>query len=287
MTPSCDVCEGQGWVLVEPPAHAGPTVACCLCLEGEKRKAGQMTVLKRQPKTLADVWDPCRIAAAFPDGTATAAQAVARERLAATGLPPICREWTMASYRDVVIAGDKDLVRYAHYGETWAGLPAEERGDVVLYGSRGTGKTGLAVGMLRAAFDRGDLVRFITARELMLTFREAMRDEGEGERAVDASFQAPQVLVLDEFGGSVLTDYQRNTLTALVDTRAKSRKSTVLTINVDEAMHADADVQAQMREMLGGRLVDRLTETGQWWQLAGKSRRKPRTRIRAPEASRG
>lgn len=282
-TPTCAVCEDQGWVLVDIyGSTAGPTVVCCLCLEGEKRKAGQLQI-KRTAKTLADVWCPDEIAEKFPAGTATAAAAVARERLAAVGLAPVCREWTLQTYRDVVVAGDRELTRYATWGTTWSEQAAPDRGDVVIYGNKGTGKTGLAVAMLRAAFDRNEAVRFITARDLMLAFRESMRDDGDGERAIDERFQAPQVLVLDEFGGTSLTDYQRNTLTSLIDARAKAQRSTILTLNVDDTMHADADVQTQMRDVLGGRLVDRLTETAQWWALIGKSRRKPRTRVRRQE----
>ncbi len=279
MTPTCAVCDDQGWVLVESTQHQGPAVACCLCLEGEKRRAGAIASGRRPPKTLADCMAPECIAARFPDGTAAAAAAAARERLAATGLPMICREWTLTSYREVVVADDKEQARFGHWAEAWISKAADEREDVVLYGTKGTGKTGIAIAMARGAFDAGVSIRFITARELMLTFRDAMKNDGDGERAVDAAFQAPQVLVLDEFGGTPLTDYQRDTLTALIDARQKSRRQTLITLNVEAGLHAD-DVQEQTRTLLGGRLSDRLVESAAWWAMTGKSKRKPRARRR-------
>jgi DNA replication protein DnaC len=273
----CAVCGDSGWAFVEAAPHAAATVACCLCLEGEKRKAAQVG-MGRRPKSMDECMSADCIAALFPEGTAQAAQQAARERLAATGLPPVCREWTLVSYREVVVAGDKDLARFGHWAEGWIGNA--DRPDVVLYGTKGTGKTGLAVAMGRGAFDQGVTLRFITARDLMLQFRESMRDAGDGERAVDEAFLAPQVLVLDEFGGTALTDYQRDTLTALIDARQKARRQTLLTLNVEGGLLAE-EVQAQARELLGGRLSDRLVEQAVWWAMVGPSRRRPRTRVRA------
>lgn len=281
MASNCDVCGDSGWAFVEAREGAGATVAACLCIEGEKRKAGARTLGRRPPKGLDECMSPECVAKLFPAGTAQAAEQAARARLAQTGLPPICREWTLASYREVVIAGNKDIARFGHWAEGWIGNT--DRPDVVLYGTKGTGKTGLAIAMGRGAFDAGASLRFITARDLMLTFRESMRDDGLGERAVDASFVDPQVLVLDEFGGTALTDYQRDTLTALIDARQKSRKQTLITLNVEGGLLAD-EVQSQARELLGGRLSDRLVEQAVWWAMVGPSRRRPRARRRTEDA---
>jgi DNA replication protein DnaC len=282
--PFCPICGDSGWVLVDRPAPIyGPTATVtkavgCLCVEGLKRTAPVVSQGKRAA-SLVDVWSPVQIAAAFPDGTAGATEQAARARLAATGLPLVCRSWTVASYREQVVAGDKEQARYAHWADNWIGTAADDRGDVVLYGSKGTGKTGLAVAMARGAFDAGATVRFTTARALMLEFRDSMRDSGDGERSVDAAYLEPQVLVLDEFGGASLTDYLRDTLTALVDSRQKAKRSTLITLNVEDNLSAP-DVQAQMREILGVRLADRLVDTALWWALVGKSKRKPRrTRV--------
>jgi DNA replication protein DnaC len=285
MTPQCPICDDQGWVMVERPALIyGPegtvlkAVACC-CIEGIKRAAPLRN--GKRCLTLVDVWTPEQVLAAFPGGTAQAAEQAIRDRLVATGLPMVCRGWTIASYKEHVIGADKELARYGHWADNWVKGPAEDRGDVVLYGSKGTGKTGLAVAMARGAFDAGASMKFTTARVLMQEFRESMRDDGAGERAVDAAYLEPQVLVLDEFGGATLTDYLRDTLTALVDSRQKAKRSTLITLNVEDGLGA-TEVQAQMREVLGVRLADRLVDTALWWSLIGKSKRKPRRRSVLP-----
>lgn len=272
MASDCPVCEDSGWAFVEAQPNAGPTVATCLCLEGEKRKAGRLSA-GRRVRSMDECMPAECIARLFPEGTAQAVAAAARERLVATGLPAVCREWTLASYREVVIGADKDLARFGHWAEAW--IANQDRPDVVLYGTKGSGKTGLAVAMGLGALGDGATLRFVTARDLMLAFREAMRDEGEGERAVDAAYRDPQVLILDEFGGTALTDYQRDTLTALIDARQKDRKQTLITLNVESGLLAD-EVQAQAREVLGGRLSDRLVEHAVWWAMVGPSRRRPR-----------
>lgn len=285
--PDCAVCEDQGWALADVhEALYGRTIPkafACLCLHGERRRAAN-TKDGRGPKTLADIWTADEVAAAFPGGTAQAAAQAAQERLAATGLPLVCRAWTVASYRATIIAKDDSLVRYGHYAETWIAEKSEARGDVVLFGTRGTGKTGLAVAMARGAFDRGASMRFTTARDLMLAFRESMRDDGSGESSIDARFSEPQVLVIDEFGASV-TDYQRNTLTALVDARQKAQRATLITLNVEDGLLQTA-AETQAAEMIGARLADRLTEHGQWWPLFGASKRR-RTRVRPQSGSPG
>ena len=277
---SCAVCGDSGWAEVEAQPYASVTVAACECIEGEKRAAVRYG--NRSPKRLRECMAPECLQALFPEGTAAAAREAARARLLAAGLPTVCREWTVTSYREIVIAGDKDLARFGHWADAWIETAADDRHDVVLYGTKGTGKTGLAVAMARGAFDKGATIRFTTARDLMQTFRASMRDDGEGEQSVDASFLAPQVLVLDEFGGTTLTDYQRDTLTALIDKRQKERRQTLITLNVEGGLLAE-DVQAQTRELLGGRLADRLVEGALWWAMVGKSRRKPR-RVRAYDA---
>lgn len=280
----CAVCDDQGWALAEidEPLYQRPILkaVACLCVNGERRRAAN-TKDGRGPKSLADVWTPDQVAAAFPAGTATAALQAARERLAATGLPAVCREWTVDSYRAVVIGKDPALVRYGHYADNWITSNADDRGDVVMFGGKGTGKTGLAVAMARGAFDRGSSMRFTTARDLMLTFREAMKDDGDGERSVEARYTDPQVLVIDEFGGSALTDYQRDTLTALVDGRQKAKRATLITLNVADGMHNAAGEQ-QVAEMLGPRLADRIGEHGQFWPIFGSSKRKRQRRTVVP-----
>jgi DNA replication protein DnaC len=283
----CGTCEDQGWVVVERPAPVaiygpGQTVVsavACLCVQGERRRVAN-TRDGRRPLSLDEVWTPEAIAQAFPSGTAHGAAVVARERLVATGLPVVMREWTLDSYRRVVIGKDPDRVRYGHYGENWINERADERADIVLFGSKGTGKTGLAVALARGAYDKGASMRYTTARELILTFRQAMRDdEGGGELGVDARFRDPQVLVIDEVGGAPMTDYQLDTLTSLVDARQKAKKQTILTLNVADNM-LSGDAQQQVIELFGARLADRLVEAALWWPLMGASKRKARTRVR-------
>lgn len=287
----CRVCSDTGWVPVQLPIDARKpyrnrdAVAACLCIAGVRLSSSD----KIRARSLQEFWSPIEIVSAFPEGTAAACERATRERLTEVGILPVMQTWTLESYRDVVVKDDRTLNRYALYAGTWISSAITARTDVVMFGTNGTGKTGLGVSMLRGAFEQGHSVLFVTARDLLARMRDTMRDDGPGEREIEARYLQPDVLMIDELGGTNQTQYARDVLTAILDARQKSNKATILTLNVTkppdllEDLDPSQTIEGQLAEILGPRLADRLSESAQFWSMMGESRRRPRRRQKRDE----
>lgn len=281
----CRVCDDTGWVPVElpyderKPHRSRNAVAACLCIAGVRLVNSD----RLRARSIQEFWTPMAIMAAFPEGTAAAVERATRERLTEAGLSPVMQGWTLESYRDVVVKDDRALNRYALYAGTWISSAITARTDVVMFGTNGTGKTGLGVSMLRGAFDAGHRVLFVTARDLLVNMRASFDKEGPGEREIEAKYLTPDVLMIDELGGTNQTQYARDVLTAILDARQQSNKATILTMNVTKPDMLDdmsQSVESQLAEILGPRLADRLSESAQFWSMLGESKRAPRKRTK-------
>lgn len=115
----------------------------------------------------------------------------------------------------------------------------------------GTGKTHLAIGLLRALVERR-LVRgkFLSARTFVMRCQTAFRRRESAEDIVDELLQGTDLLVLDDVGSEKVTDYARHSLLHLVDECYGRDVVLVITSNVD--------VQAlnQIDERIASRVVE-------------------------------
>lgn len=272
-TYTCRACEDTGLVSVEVPrserlygANAGMmSLACrCLCEQGQTRNVGMPL------SSVADHWSELQLLSYWPQGTPEITRRIG-DRLAQVGFLPVMRNWTFESYRATVLAARKDLRPFVKYAEVWVGTPLMARADVVIFGPPGTGKTGLAVCAARACLEKGDAVRFTSARDLMNLWRSTMKNDGPSEAEVYAPFRDADVLVIDEIGGTSLTQFVQDSLLALLDHRQKSQRPTILTLNLPSGTLANETKQI-MSEMFGPALYDRLVP-GTFWYLDGKSTR--------------
>jgi DNA replication protein DnaC len=129
--------------------------------------------------------------------------------------------------------------------ETTQKFASQRSGFLVLVGSYGTGKSHLAVCVMRS-FKRAI---FIKQSTLLLKLRQTYRDRG----AVDPVqlCQRAELLVLDEVGLSSGGRDELPLLHEILDYRYGHRKPTIITCNIPPE---------KLREVLGDRMVDRLKE---------------------------
>jgi DNA replication protein DnaC len=114
--------------------------------------------------------------------------------------------------------------------QTLAGLSFVERAqNVVFIGDPGTGKTGLAIGLLRQAILSGYRCRFFNAQDLLDQLYASLADRSTQRLIKTLSRYA--VLLIDEVGYLTLKPEQVNAFFRLMDERY-GRTSTIITTNL-------------------------------------------------------
>jgi DNA replication protein DnaC len=114
-----------------------------------------------------------------------------------------------------------------------SGDDANQRaGGLVLWGASGTGKTHLAIGLMRHCQSKGRSGYFIRAVSLMESLKRSI---AAGARSQDAGLidrlSAVDVLVIDDVGKTPGTDFERSSLFHLLDNRWAYSRPTVITTN--------------------------------------------------------
>lgn len=112
-----------------------------------------------------------------------------------------------------------------------AGLQFMNQADnIVFIGSPGTGKSGLAMGLLRNALINGQRGRFYNAQELMDDLYASLADRSTTKLLNRLSRY--DLLVIDELGYLTLKEEQINAFFRLIEKRY-CRRSTIITTNLD------------------------------------------------------
>jgi len=125
---------------------------------------------------------------------------------------------------------------------------------VCLTGTRGNGKTQIAVEAIRSVTKQGKAALFITAQRIFMTFRGTFDDGAKRtELQVLESFRRPSLLVIDEIGQRTESDWENRTFFELLNARYNDMTDTILTCNLN-----GTDLTAN----LGPSLVDRMKEGG-------------------------
>ncbi|AJW47573.1 MULTISPECIES: ATP-binding protein [Ralstonia] len=131
---------------------------------------------------------------------------------------------------------------------------AESAGSLVLWGESGTGKTHLAIALLRKCQLAGLSGHYVRAISLMDRLRAARSFNARPEEAqlVDR-LAAVDVLVVDDVGKSLGNDFERSSFFNVIDMRWGARKPTIVTTNEPPEV---------LRDLLTPAGFDRLTEAG-------------------------
>ena len=165
----------------------------------------------------------------------------------------------------------------------------QERGDNLIFcGAMGNGKTHLSAAIIN------DLILYVpwgstpplytTLHEMIRAIRGTWgRDADETETEVER-YRNADLLVVDEIGVSLGGEAERNQLFDVLDGRYRDVKPTVIISNLSEK---------ELRECLGTRIFDRLTEIGStvvrftWksWRQSGQPQKETLRPVRCSEAT--
>lgn len=121
--------------------------------------------------------------------------------------------------------------------------------NLILFGTPGTGKDHLAIGIARFCASRGLSARSISGQELFAASERARRN---GLDAIDPRLKSCRILVLSDPLPNAVTPslYESKILMQLVDARYRERLATIVTAN--------AESEQDLRDAIAGPLEDRL-----------------------------
>lgn len=150
--------------------------------------------------------------------------------------------------------------------------PALERG-LLLMGTVGVGKTHLAVSILKSLTERGFSCLFYEFGSLLKEIQDSYNaDTRTSELGVLTPVLRTEILVLDELGNSKPTDWVRDTMAHIINTRYNDKKLTIFTTNyLDERI---SNGKETLEDRIGVRVRSRIYEMCKTVVLSGDDYRK-------------
>lgn len=176
--------------------------------------------------------------------------------------------WTLETY-------PRDRAGIAAVNETrpWIdGWVAGERRNLMLFGTVGAGKTGLAWAILRLLIEgHGADGMVVNFRDLLVDLKQSFDARNAGLPSDYLRAPHVEVLVLDDLGSERPTDFALEELASLVERRYMRQLVTIITSNYDPAELAARLGHAEL--VIGKRIVSRLQEGATQVRFAGRDRR--------------
>ncbi len=127
-----------------------------------------------------------------------------------------------------------------------------EAQGLLLRGGPGSGKTHVAVGILKEVLRAGFSAHYTNFNDLLSRLRDTYnRDSPESEGELLAEMEESDLLVLDDVGAEAATSWVRDRLYLIVNRRYEAAKALLITTNCDEE---------QLRAHVGDRTASRLYE---------------------------
>lgn len=125
---------------------------------------------------------------------------------------------------------------------------------LIMAGPSGSGKSHLAVAIVKAIAETGKSAIFQSVPELLAKLRMTYDKNNEGEKEDEILEQLAQcdLLVLDDIGAEKQSAWTEERLYLLIDRRYRDKRATIVTTNLN---------YNEIEKLLGTRAMDRLLET--------------------------
>jgi DNA replication protein DnaC len=160
--------------------------------------------------------------------------------LEAARIPPRFRQ---CSFHNYYPKNDSQYFAHSFASRLADEFPAVESG-LLFMGSVGVGKTHLAIAVLKELISRkGVRCLFFESGSLLKAIQDSYNPVSQtSEMRVLAPVYQAEVLVLDELGATVPTNWVRDTMYQIINTRYNNKKLTIFTTNyLDEARATAAE----------------------------------------------
>ena len=179
-----------------------------------------------------------------------AAAARARQLIQQAGIPA---NYERASLENFIIPQDNPVAKQGlgtlvlQVKSFLREFPAGDRAGLLLIGDPGTGKTHLAVAVLKALIDRGHEGTFFDYQNLLDRIRAGYDStSGASDREAYRSALDTEILLLDDLGAHRVTEWVEDTVTSILTYRCNNKKPLIATTNLP-----DPDITGQVLEYTG------------------------------------
>ena len=158
-------------------------------------------------------------------------------RIEAGRIPLRFRECRLNNY-EAINQSQRDALSFAD--SLVDGYPGVDRG-LLLMGGVGVGKTHLAIAIMRALIEqKGVPCVFYESGSLLKAIQDSYNSISQtSEMRVLAPVYDAEVLVLDELGATVPTDWVRDTMYQIINKRYNDRKLTIFTTNFPDEVRIE------------------------------------------------
>ena len=163
--------------------------------------------------------------------------------LEAARIPPRFRE---CSFHNYYPKNDSQYFAHSFASRLVAEYPAVESG-LLFMGSVGVGKTHLAIAVLKELIaKKGVRCLFYESGSLLKAIQDSYNPVSQtSEMRVLAPVYQAEVLVLDELGATVPTNWVRDTMYQIINTRYNNKKLTIFTTNYFDEVRAAEDSESE------------------------------------------
>ena len=169
--------------------------------------------------------------------------------IAAARIPRRYEKCSFANFNCDPGTSQDHALRHAH---TFANeYPAVDRG-LLFMGPAGVGKTHLAVAIIRSLIEKGFAGLFCEFGSLLKQIQDSYNPVSKSsELKVLAPVYQADVLVLDELGASVPTEWVRDTMYQIINKRYNDNKLTIFTTNyLDKSNELEERITYRLRSRL-------------------------------------
>jgi DNA replication protein DnaC len=168
------------------------------------------------------------------------------------------KRYTDCHFQSYTILNPSQQRAYKYASTLAFEYPAVDRG-LLFMGTVGVGKTHLAVSILKGLSERGFSCLFYEFGALLKEIQDSYNPNTQSsELKILSPVLDAEILVLDEIGASKPTDWVRDTMAHIINTRYNDKKLTIFTTNYLDERRAQRE--ETLEDRVGVRLRSRLFE---------------------------